>query len=516
MSSAAQHLFFHQALQFLLAVLGPQLLGHICADVEVFAFFAYDHSFADQRGSLDGVLDKLGVHFFAVDHDNHIAFATVYEDKALLVAVAHVSGVEPAIFHSLGAGVAMPPIAFHDAFAFQHQQAVVAFGQLALFVLKGIVAAVLGQEPGHYRAAAAQAVHLFLIGAYHRGGLGQAVALKDRHAHVFEEYLMLQVQGRSTADDKAYLAAEGAAEFPEDEGIVEEVVREHAQDAAVQLGSGIADAAGVIDSLVDERLLFRRQLGDALVYGRLQSVNHSGDHQDYGGLIVFDVALEIAYVFRYGAGAAAHESTDDLSGHGIGVPIRQQRHQAVGLRHVEALECRPGIVPDVFVGQHHPFGHAGGAAGINKTGDIVETGFHRLTVRRLRPALDILPVVHGTVAGILPHFCLGGGIHQDKGRLAVANDKRHLGVAQAFTDRDGNQAQLPAGVKKSEMPGGLGRNGDHAVAGLDLLGLEILAPGVDQTPDLGIAVALDLIAVGRINQSRVAGEFLHRLIKQSA
>ena len=84
------------------------------------------------------------------------------------------------------------------------------------------------------------------------GCLRESVSLQKRYSQILEENLEFEVQRRAAADDEAELAAEGLAEFAEDQRIVERVVGEDAEDAAVQTRAGGEDAGGVVDRLVDK------------------------------------------------------------------------------------------------------------------------------------------------------------------------------------------------------------------------------------------------------------------------
>ncbi len=152
----------------------------------------------------------------------------------------------------------MAPIAFHDAIALDQQLAAQVFAKIAVVILEGVVAAVFGQEPGENLAGAAEAVVFGNIGADDRRGLGQAIAGHDQDADIFEENLQFEIKGSAAADDAAELAAKSLAEFAEDHRVVESVVGQHPEDAAVKARAGGENAGSVVDRLVNQGLDFGR------------------------------------------------------------------------------------------------------------------------------------------------------------------------------------------------------------------------------------------------------------------
>jgi hypothetical protein len=178
------------------------------------------------------------------------------------------------------------PVAFHDAVALEQEFAgELLAGRAGPRVAEGEVAAFGGEEPGEGLAATAELVGGVVVGADDGGGFGEAVALVDGEADLLEEDLVFQVEGRAAGDEELEAAAEGAADAAEEERVVDDVVAEDAEQAAVEQRPGGEDAGGVVEGAGEEGLDARIRVLDLLEDAGADGVGDAGDDEDDGGAV---------------------------------------------------------------------------------------------------------------------------------------------------------------------------------------------------------------------------------------
>ncbi len=138
-----------------------------------------------------------------------------------------------------------------------------------------------------------------------------------------------------------------------------------------------------------------------------------------------------------------------------------------------------GVDPQVFMRQHHAFGHAGGAAGVDDDCDIVVIALYYWQINR---GLGIatrqgVNVNNRDVAGVGSDFFHQAFFDNHQRRVAVPQDKAHLQVAQGLADRHCDDAQVPAGIEEVKMLKALRRDKCNPLTFADFAILEKLAPG---------------------------------------
>ena len=167
--------------------------------------------------------------------------------------------------------------------------------------------------------------------------------------------------------------------------------------------------------------------------------------------------------------ASAHHRNDESNRTFIGVGQRQHRKQAVSGFHGLKPGCYPGVQNQIFVAQHHAFGHPRGARCINQGGGVVlmdffadqPHGFQGFIAQLLKlfqrfvddaanqvdGRLDFqrLKVIQGHQGdpgfqiGIADFVILSAG-HKDHLRLAVTQDVQDLVHVKIRENRNHNRA----------------------------------------------------------------------------
>ena len=153
--------------------------------------------------------------------------------------------------------------------------------------------------------------------------------MEDGHAQEGVEALDIHVQGGAACHEEAEFPAEGLAEFTEDEWVVEALVIEHPQDAAIPFGTGGKDSAGVVYGVLHQFLAAWRHGVDLLLHRGHEHIQDARNHEHQRGLEFGEVALEISDVMGNQAGCPVVEDAGDFTGQRIGMPIGQQRNKAV-------------------------------------------------------------------------------------------------------------------------------------------------------------------------------------------
>ena len=338
------------------------------------------------------------------------------------------------------------------------------------------------------------------------GCLRQAISLQERYSQILEENLEFEVQRRAAADDEAELAAEGLAEFAEDQRIVERVVGEDAEDAAVQTRAGGEDAGGVVDRLVDELpLRFGRGL-DLLVDGRLEEFDDSR-HDDHGRrLVTRDVLLEILHIPCDGDGDAAAHDGDDFDGQRIGMPVGEEGDDALLLVELEDLRNIHRVGAQVSMGEHDAFRHAGGTAGVDEGGDFVRREFHAVERGGALAAATIGDVVQTddlAAVGVGGDLRVERLVRDDDLRVGVVDDEAHLLVSERFADWDGDGADGPAGIEETRMEHAFGGDHGDAVTFLDAVFLQEAAESIRVRLQLAVGHRGQFVFVVELHQRDV-------------
>ncbi len=158
---------------------------------------ADDRRFADARHLVEHALDVLGKDVQPLGRHDHFLLAPLDEDAALVVALADVAGVEPAVGVEDRGGIFV--VAARDVLAANQNLAIV--GDADLDALDG-------------RTDRALARLERVIERDDRCGFGQAVPLDDREPHAPPEFLEVGRQRRGADDKRPELEAERGVHAP--------------------------------------------------------------------------------------------------------------------------------------------------------------------------------------------------------------------------------------------------------------------------------------------------------------
>src|SRR5882672_3857741 len=180
---------------------------------------AQNDRFEYPRRLLQRVLDRLRRDLLTAARDDDVLLAVGDAQEAVRVQLADVARVEPAVLKCGRGLLGSVPVAFHDAWATDQDLAVPRDPNLDS--LDGA-------------AHRAQFVVLRRIHGDHRGGLGQAVALHDRHPDAVEEK---RVFAREYGADRE-AGADSPAKTPAQDGI-DQLVRDRVLERE-QRGNGPA------------------------------------------------------------------------------------------------------------------------------------------------------------------------------------------------------------------------------------------------------------------------------------
>ena len=360
---------------------------------------AIDHGLGDLVLQGEHAFDALGSNVVALVVDEDILLAIGDHQMAILVEMADVASVEPAVLQRFVALGVVHPVTVHHQFA-AHEDLAIA-GDLHLDLVE----------------RRADRVHLQLgaraVAADDRAGFGLAIALQDRDADGGEKDADFRIQRGTAGHHRPQPATEfGADGFADGafQGLIDQLFGEV---QAFATGFLAGDRQRLIEQGDRQPALLLDLLGDA----HAQHFKQARHHHHEGGSHFLDVARQLLQPFGIGD-LAAHPDRHILPG-GVFVTVaeRQERQEQLA-GHVAGEEIlfdhRDGagnVAHDRAMMLAHAARQTAGAAGVDDAGQILalhggaslESG--AVFVQHGRAARDqFAPVVDGQALHVLHRF----------------------------------------------------------------------------------------------------------------
>jgi hypothetical protein len=318
----------------------------------IWAPIADEQALVDVGTLAQELLDGLGSDVFAAAADEDVLLAVGDDEVPAGAPAPDVAGVEPALgIERLGGGIGIAPVALHDVGTARQDLPILRYADLHVV-----------QRLAH----GAQLDIVEAVDGEHWSGFGQAVALEDGDADGEEEFGNIHREGCPAGDEEAQAPAEAFAKLPEDKAV-----------GKPQLCSRCSgETPPALPFMPCPTSDLKRPEGDALPQPRLlrQGCHHPGacafeepgDARHHGWAHLGEVARDGLDGFGKGDSRPGGEGAVVSGGALVGVA-----QWKIGQQHIRGIDRhRPqrsfDVLHDVVVGEHHPFGDSGCAAGVDE------------------------------------------------------------------------------------------------------------------------------------------------------
>lgn len=336
---------------------------------------AEDRGLQEPRALLQRLLDHRGDDVLAVGGDEHLLDAALDVKIAVLVDVALVAGVEPAILVDRLAGGLLAVVAPHQGAA-PHQNLV--------------VVAQLDLDAAERQAHRADLVAAARVDADGGRDLGQAVALQDLDPDGLEELDHFRVDGRAAADDAAQAAAELLTDLLVEEQLADPVGGEVEEGGGVFFGFFLVQLGALLQHFEKYVVEPFGALLEVVHHAGADLLEQARHRVDAGGAKDLDVFDQLGKASAVIDLRAEEERTEEPRVAFEGVAERQHREDDVLRRGLDRLVAEDGGVGQPPVGEEHALHLAGGPRGEDDGGEVL--------------ALDLGSVRRGQRLGLFHQF----------------------------------------------------------------------------------------------------------------
>ena len=385
---------------------------------------AHHHGLGDLGLQGQHALDLLGRDIVALVVDDHVLLAVGDDDPALVVDMADVPGVEPAIDDGPRRFLGIAPVALHHQLALDQDLA---------------IGGDLHRHARHRRADGIHLQpHLRSVATDDRAALGLAIALQQGQPHGLEEGADLGVERRPARNHRLHAAAEALADLGAQQLVDDQVDRQVGEAPAAG-----GDGQGAVHQVVGHAALLFHLLHDP----GAQHLEQARHHHHHRGAHLLDVAGKLFQAFGIVDLSAQRDRQVLAGGMLVGMAEREERQEHLGraarLVPGEILGedggCAGDVAQDRAMMLHHPARGAAGTAGVDQAGQV-------LALDPGDPGVDRAP-----------RRC---GIPGDQRRPFVAVGLAELGQLERF-DRDQVAHRAPVEHRRQQRLGQLGARHDH-------------------------------------------------------